>query len=343
MTRNYLRAGPHDRDDRPRQGIWRPLAVFRRVAAAQRREPLRAGGGQRLGQEHVHAPPRRRRGGVRGDGDAGQARARRGAAAGSLPRRRRDHPRPRDARRRGGLERAHRTAAHRRQRRPPRRRPDGRPRGSDRRARRLHAGGAIRRGAGGAGDPHRGPPRAAGHAVGRVQAARAAGAGPGRRRRHPAARRADQPPRHPDHPLAREVPGRLRRLRGDHLARPALPGQRHQPHAGRRLRHHHAAQRRLFEGDGREGGGARPQGDGGRARRGRDRAQARLRRAVRRQEHQGHPGPEPPQADRAHRGRGAGGDARGAPRRCASSPSARAAARCWSWPASASRTATTTC
>ena len=43
------------------------------------------------------------------------------------------------------------------------------------------------------------------------------------------------------------------------------------------------------------------------ARRGRDRPQARLRRALRRQEHQGHPGPEPPQADRAHRGRGAGG------------------------------------
>ena len=55
------------------------------------------------------------------------------------------------------------------------------------------------------------------------------------------------------------------------------------------------------------------------------------------------PGPEPAQADRAHRGRGAGGHARAARRRCASCPSGRAAARCWSWPASASRTATSAC
>ncbi|MEZ5312217.1 MAG: ABC-F family ATP-binding cassette domain-containing protein [Thermoanaerobaculia bacterium] len=42
-----------------------------------------------------------------------------------------------------------------------------------------------------------------------AQAARAAGPGTGRRARRPAARRAHQPPRHPDHPLAREVPRRL--------------------------------------------------------------------------------------------------------------------------------------
>ena len=45
-----------------------------------------------------------------------------------------------------------------------------------------------------------------------------------------------------------------------------------------------------------------------RARRGRDRPQAGLRRALRRQEHQGHPGPEPAQADREDRGGGAGAE-----------------------------------
>ena len=52
-----------------------------------------------------------------------------------------------------------------------------------------------------------------GDALGRLQAARAARAGARRRPRRAAARRADQPPRHPLHPLAREVPRRLPRLR----------------------------------------------------------------------------------------------------------------------------------
>ena len=95
--------------------------------------------------------------------------------------------------------------------------------------------------------------------------------------------------------------------------------------------------------DGREGGGARPQGDGGRARRGRDRAQARLRRALRRQGHQGHARRRAASSRSRDRGRGAGGELAPRARRCASSPSARAAATCWSWPASASRTATSTC
>ena len=146
---------------------------------------------------------------------------------------------------------------------------------------------------------------AAVHAVGRVQAARAAGPGAGGRGRPAAAGRADQPPRHPVDPLAGEVPGRLRRLRGGHLARPALPGQRHHPHPGRRLPDHHALHRQLQRVRRRQAGHPRAQAGHQRAGPGRDRPQARLRRALRGQEHQGHPGPEPPQADRAHRGGGA--------------------------------------
>ena len=235
--------------------------------------------------------------------------------------------------------------AHRRQRRPqPTAAPDGRPGRPDRRPRRLHAGGAGQRGAGGAG-----------HSDARSTARRC--------RRCPAAsscaccwRRCwsagvdvlllDEPTNHLDILTIRWLEKFLAgyaRLRGDHLARPALPGQRHHPHAGRRLRDHHALHRRLLEGHGREGGGARPQGDGGRARRGGDRAQARLRREVRGQGHQGHPGPEPAQADRAHRGRGAGVDlaARagaalrpGAPERARGAGARRASTR---------RTATTAC
>ena len=56
----------------------------------------------------------------------------------------------------------------------------------------------------------------------------------------------------------------------------------------------------------REAGGARAQGGRRRAGRGGDRPQARVRRPLRRQGRQGQAGAEPAQADRAHRGRGAG-------------------------------------
>ena len=266
------------------------------------------------------------------------------AAAGSLPRRRGDHPGPRDARRRGGLERADRAAAHRRQRRPPRSRPDGRPRGSDRRARRLHAGGAIAprcwRGWGS-------PPPSTTRRWARCRAGSSCACC--WRRSWSAASTClllDEPTNHLDILTIRW----LEKFLADYAGCAVIIS--HDQRFLDNVTSHTLdvdygtitlLQRRLFDGDGREGGGARPQGDGGRARRGRDRPQARVRRALRRQEHQGHPGPEPPQADRdASRSR-SWRRARGAPRCCASSPSARAAARCWSWPASASRTATTTC
>ena len=121
-----------------------------------------------------------------------------------------------------------------------------------------------------------------------------------------APRRADQPPRHPLDPLAREVPRRLRGLRARHLARPALPRQRRHATSSTsttgRSRSTPATTRRscVEKAAMRERKEARD-----RARRGDHRREARLRGALRRQGHQGQAGAEPPQADREDRGRGA--------------------------------------
>jgi hypothetical protein len=69
-----------------------------------------------------------------------------------------------------------------------------------------------------------------------LEAARAARAGALRRPGHPAARRADQQPRHQQHPLARGRAQRALEHHGDHLARPALPLERLHAHGGRGLR-----------------------------------------------------------------------------------------------------------
>ena len=59
------------------------------------------------------------------------------------------------------------------------------------------------------------------------------------------ARRADQQPRHRLHPLARELPPRLRGRAHHHLARPPLPERHLHAHRRHRLRDHHHLHRRL--------------------------------------------------------------------------------------------------
>ncbi len=153
-------------------------------------------------------------------------------------------------------------------------------------------------------------PPAAVDAVGRLQAARAAGAGAGRRPRRAAARRADQPPRHPLHPLAGEVPRRLRRRarwssRTISASSTTSPPTSSTSTTGRSPPTPATTRPSCVEKQAIRApqGGARSS-----APRRIIARQARLRRALRRQGDQGQPGAEPPQADRAHRGRGAGGE-----------------------------------
>ncbi len=128
------------------------------------------------------------------------------------------------------------------------------------------------------------------------------------RPRRPAARRADQPPRHPLDPLAREVPRRLRGLRGRHLARPALPRQRLHAHPRRRLRDDHALHRQLRPVRRGQAGEPRAQGARDREAREGDRRQEAVRRALRGQGHQGAPGAVEAEADREDRDREAAPD-----------------------------------
>ena len=195
-----------------RQVVRRSHAVRGRVAAAQRRLALRPRRRQRLGQDHV--PARSSPATSRRPRAASPSRQR--ARVGVLRQDRflddeRDHPRPRDDGRRRGVaarsqERA-RIVDHGEGDPEPARRARGHARAHDGYTLEARATAVLE----GLGIPiasHRQPLV---DAVGRLQAARAAGAGARRRPRRAAARRADQPPRHPLHPLAREVPRRLPR------------------------------------------------------------------------------------------------------------------------------------
>ena len=195
-------------------------------------------------------------------------------------------------------------------------------------SRRLHARGARHaRCSRGSASRSRVAPPAAVDALGRLQAARAARAGARRRPRRAAARRADQPPRHPLDPLAREVPRRRTAA-----ARVVIShDQRFLDNVATHILDVDYGTITLYTGN-YAAFVVEKAGDPRRARR-REIAraeeeiarQARLRRALRRQGDQGHAGAEPAQADREDRGRGARGRARAARRCSASSPSGRAA------------------
>ncbi len=192
------------------------------------------------------------------EGDGGDAEAPEAGRleAGPLPVRAHAHPRSgHDGQpRRVGSD--GREGAHPRRRGPGvRRRPVRRGRGPDPPPRRLHPGVPGRRGAGRARHPDRGPPPAAVDALGRLQAARAARPGAGRGPGRAAARRADEPPRHPLHPLAGEVPGGDVQGDGDRdLPRPPLPRQHLHPHRGRGLRDDDPLPRQLQRLPRRQGG-----------------------------------------------------------------------------------------
>jgi hypothetical protein len=195
-----------------REVLRRAHALRGSLAAAQRRARATA-------SSAPTAPARRRSCKILAGDEAatdgsgqhpGEARARR-PAAGPLPRRRADHPRSRDDGRRRRVGCARGARAHRR----PRRRRRRTPRGS-----RGHAADSPaatrskpgRRRPRGARHPDRLAPRAAVDALRRLQAARPARASAHRRAGRRLARRADQPPRHPLDPLAREVPRRVPRV-----------------------------------------------------------------------------------------------------------------------------------
>ena len=138
---------------------------------------------------------------------------------------------------------------------------------------------------------------------------RLAGAGAGERARPAAARRADQPPRHPLAGVAGALPARPRRRGRPRRPRPLVPGGgRHLGAgaggaAGALLRRPLA---RLAQGAGRPRDRPR-QGD--RAPAGRDRPHGALRRALPLQGDQGAPGAVAAEADRPDQARGGGGGA----------------------------------
>ena len=112
-----------------------------------------------------------------------------------------------------------------------------RPRGAFLGIGRLYGGGARGRTVAGAGNTHgtaRGTDERGGAGL---EAACAARAGAVRQSGHPAARRADQPPRHQHHPLARRRDQRAQLDDGDHFPRPPFPEQRVHAHGGPGLRH----------------------------------------------------------------------------------------------------------
>ncbi len=271
---------------------------------------VRPGGGERLGEDHLPEGPGGRRGGLRRDGHDRQARAGGRAAAGSVPRRRRDHPGPRDARRRRRVERARRAAAPHR---------DGR-----RRRRRRRAAGGSR--------GHRSPRTTA--TRWRRAPARCWRGWRSRPRLHRSPLSTlsggfklrvllaqvlvggvdvlllDEPTNHLDILTIRWLEKFLAGYAGcaviiSHDQRFLDNVTSHTLDVDYRtitLYTGRYSKAMVEKAATRERGG-----DLRRARRGGDRAQAGLGRALRRQEHQGHAGAEPPQADREDRGRGAGG------------------------------------
>ena len=120
-----------------------------------------------------------------------------------------------------------------------------RARSAVRRIRRLHRRIARRRTAAGRRHSDRPAQRPDERSRAGLEAARAAGAGAVRQSGHPAARRADQQPRHQHHPLAGGRAQRARVHDDHHLPRPPLPEPGLHPHGRPGLRQDHRLSRQL--------------------------------------------------------------------------------------------------
>ena len=249
----------HDLGLITRKVVRRSDAVHRCLLPAQPGGALRADRRERLGQDHAAQHPHRRyRALDRHRIDPEEPEAGR-AAPGPVRLRGRGDPGGHDdgqpravegARGKGGAARGPWGRV--------RQRPVLRPRGDDRAARRLLGGGARGRDPRRARAAHGGASQTSVHAVGRIQAAGAARAGARRLAGRAVAGRADQPPGHPLHPLAGEVPEGLPGTRGCDLARPPVPGQHLHPHPGRGLPDGDAVRRQLRRLPARKAGGAGP-------------------------------------------------------------------------------------
>ena len=229
----------HAHRSKSRNPVRRQAAVRKRVDQVRRRQPLWADRRQRLRQVDADEDPGRRPRSFQWQRRHRPGRAPRQAAAGPVrvrgaarARRRADGPR----RVVGDEERARRDLRQPRCQRRGLRARRG-PRGAFLGIGRLHGGGARGRTVAGAGNTHgaaRGTDERGGAGL---EAACAARAGAVRQSGHPAARRADQPPRHQHDPLARRRDQRAQLDDGDHFPRPPLPEQRVHAHGGPGLRH----------------------------------------------------------------------------------------------------------
>ena len=203
--------------------------------------PLRPDRRQRGRQVDLHEDPVRRAGAVGRQRFEGKARAHGLPAPGSVRLRRHARARCRAHGPRGNVGLHAGTRRHLRQSRGDRRRlhEGGRPRAPFRGIRRLYRRIARRRTAARRRHPDRPARRPDERGRAGLEAARPALPGAVRQPGHPAARRADQQPRHQHHPLAGRHAQRARVDDDHHLARPPLPEPGLHPHGRPRLRQDH--------------------------------------------------------------------------------------------------------